>query len=102
MMTQSKPLEKKKQYWLDMVCWSGWGGIHVKPAHETAICEEELRAHAEVLIPYHAPDGKKYGLTVFILDLPNYALALDYIHLLMENAAHIVEMYGELCQEVEV
>jgi hypothetical protein len=107
MSTQSKPLDGKKQYWLDLVGFMAAGTMIVKPLEELRregnnLSQAQLHLMAEVLIPYHAPDGKKYGFTVYILNKPNYVPAFEEMHALLEMAPQLVKEFGELCQEVAV
>ena len=94
-----------KQYWLDLVGWLTEAGMAVTPL-ESARCEfgglepDHLRLMTELLIPYHTPDGKKYGFTVYILNKPNSIPAFEEMHALMEMAPRIAGAYGHLCKEV--
>lgn len=94
--------ETSVQYWLDMVGFLATDGMRVRPIKEGEFAIDHLRLMAELLIPYHAPDGKKYGFTVYILNKPNVVPAFEEAHALLAMAPEIVCAYGHLCREVLV
>jgi hypothetical protein len=99
--------EPQKQYWLDLVGYMTRGGMAVAPletirSEGTEIDDSALRMMAELLIPYHAPDGKKYGFTVYILNKPNYVPAFEEMRALLAMAPEMIERFGALCREVLV
>jgi hypothetical protein len=99
--------EPQKQYWIDLVGYMTRGGMAVAPletvrSEGTGIDNNTLRMMAELLIPYHAPDGKKYGFTVYILNKPNYVPAFEEMRALLAMAPEMVERFGAQCREVLV
>jgi hypothetical protein len=91
------------QYWLDLVGYLSNAGMAVCPLSLVGgLDQEHRRLLAEVLIPFHAPDGKKYGFTVYILNKPNFAPAFEEMHALLEMAPKIAKEFGHLCEEVYI
>jgi hypothetical protein len=99
--------EPQVQYWLDLVGWMTPAGMGVRPVEELRregmeISDVDLHHMAELLIPYHAADGKKYGFSVYILNKPNYVPAFEEMHALIAMAPEMIERFGALCKEVLV
>lgn len=96
-----------KQYWLDFAVIFEADGSAIwapLPLLEPGPAKDAIHNHecAELLIPYHAPDGKKYGFTCWLLQLPNGMPAIREAFVLQKMAPRVAKVYGSLCQEVEV
>ncbi len=96
-----------KQYWLDFAVYFEENGSAIWTPLSLLGSSSELaaiheHAFAELLIPYHAPDGKMYGFTCHLVQFPHWMPCIRQAFMLQTMAPEVARVYGALCQEVPV